>query len=251
MKHTSLYTNIQAKAEKKQKMLAVLVDPDKFSAASLDALCKKSAYFDYLFVGGSLISTDNFEKVLTGLKQACPNPLIIFPGNNLQISSQADAILFLSLISGRNPELLIGQHVVAAPVIRNKNIEPISTGYMLIESGKLTTAVYLSGALPIPRDKNDIAAATALAGSYLGMQLIYMDAGSGASQPISTAMVSEVKKNIRIPLLVGGGIKNGETAFELYKAGADMLVIGNGAESSYGLIDDIAEAASQAVQASR
>jgi putative glycerol-1-phosphate prenyltransferase len=165
-------------------------------------------------------------------------PVVLFPGSNLYIHSDADGILFLSLISGRNPEFLIGQHVVAAPLLKASGLEILPTGYMLVDGGKPTTVSYISNTQPIPADKADIAACTAMAGEMLGQQLLYLDAGSGAENPVSPGMISAVKKATSLPLLAGGGIRSGEQARNAWEAGADCIVIGNVLESNPGLLED-------------
>lgn len=235
----SVYSIFQQSLQKKQ--IALLIDPDKCDTENMEKRLKIAgqAGFDYIFVGGSLITNNHFESCIRRIKNLSSIPLVIFPGNNLQLSSDADAILFLSLISGRNPEHLIGSQVIAAPVIRKMQLEAISTGYMLIESGKVTAAQYMSGTLPIPNDKPEIAKSTAMAGEMLGLKAIYMDAGSGALHPIPEKMISEVKKNISIPLIIGGGIRNSQQAAAAAKAGADILVIGNAAEQNPEIIIEI------------
>ncbi len=171
--------------------------------------------------------------------------MVLFPGSNLQINEAADAILFLSLISGRNPDLLIGQHVIAAPLIKKYGLEVIPTGYLLINSGNDTTVSYMSNTQPIPYDKPDIAACTAIAGEMLGLEIIYMDAGSGAAQPISTDMISKVRKSIDTPLIIGGGINTAKKAETILKAGADMIVVGNGIEENPSLLVTISETIQQ------
>ena len=169
-------------------------------------------------------------------------PVILFPGNAMQINKNADGILFLSLISGRNPELLIGKQVISAPILKQASLEVISTGYMLIDSGRPTTASYMSNTLPIPRNKNGIATSTAMAGEYLGMKLIYMDGGSGAKKPIEIDMIKQVSKQINIPLIIGGGICNAQKAIDNCNAGADLIVVGNAIEKNADLILEISKA---------
>jgi putative glycerol-1-phosphate prenyltransferase len=176
---------------------------------------------------------------LTG---GCTIPVILFPGSSTQVSKYADALLYLSLISGRNPELLIGQHVVSAPVIKQSGLEIMSTGYMVIDGGAPTTVSYISNATPIPADKNEIAMCTAMAGEMLGMKLIYMDAGSGAKRPITESMIEKVASCIEIPLIIGGGITNPEKAYLNCKAGADIIVVGNAIEKDESLIMEMAAA---------
>jgi phosphoglycerol geranylgeranyltransferase len=207
----------------------VLLDPDKIKGEKLKrfvAYCEKSGVDGFL-IGGSLLLEGNLYESITTLKSASKLPVIIFPGEVDQITPNADAVLFISLISGRNADQIIGKHVLAAPIIRKHKIEPISTGYMLIESGSLTTAEYVSGSKPIPRKKPEIAAATALAGEYLGMKLIYLEAGSGADQPVPDEMVKLVSQQCSIPVIVGGGIRDSETAGQKVKNGAGIIVIGN------------------------
>ncbi len=223
---------------KKNKQLAVLIDPDKLSDDQLvetSKLADKEGV-DFLFVGGSLITSDSLSRCIKTIKKYTEIPVILFPGNSYQISSSADALLFLQLISGRNPDMLIGWHVLAAPYIKLSGVETISTGYMIIDSGVPTSVSYMSNSMPIPNDKNDIAACTAMAGEMLGLKTIFMDAGSGAHTPITEEMVSFVKGSIEIPLIIGGGIKTPDKARSIFKAGADIVVIGNVFEEDPGLI---------------
>lgn len=227
-----------------RKLLAVLIDPDTPDPRELDELTHhvNEAGADLIFLGGSLLSKDTLESCVRRLKETTSVPVILFPGSALQISDQADAMLFLSLISGRNPELLIGTHVIAAPYIRQAGIEVMPTGYMLVDSGKPTTASYMSNSQPIPHNKPDIAACTAMAGEMLGLKLMYLDGGSGAEQPVSEAMVSRVRQSVDAPIIVGGGIRSAEKARQLAQAGADVIVIGNATEKNPGLINEIAQA---------
>lgn len=227
-----------------KKQFAVLIDPDKCTNESLDGLIAnaKESDVDFFFVGGSLITNDNLDNCIKALKSKSDIPVVLFPGNTLQVNEHADAILLLSVISGRNPEMLIGQHVIAAPRLKASGLEIISTGYMLIESGKATSASYMSNTTPIPHDKNDIAACTAMAGEMLGLKAIFMDGGSGANTPISGGMIKTVSKNIDTILIIGGGIKTAEKAIENCKAGADIIVVGNAIEKQDSLIVEIARA---------
>jgi putative glycerol-1-phosphate prenyltransferase len=204
--------------------------------------CANHAKVDYFFVGGSLLIDDNLEKCIQTIKNNSSIPVVLFPGNAMQISKSADAILFLSLISGRNPEFLIGKQVITAPILKQTDIEVISTGYMLVNSGKPTTASYMSNTNPIPYEKTNVAACTAMAGEFLGMKLIYMDGGSGAETPISTKMINTVSKTIDIPLIIGGGITSAKKALENCQAGADIIVVGNAIEKENSLIKEISEA---------
>lgn len=240
----SIFTTITDKKNNSVKQFAVLVDPDKPDNSQIEAISKLSsdAGVDYFFVGGSLLSKNSLDNCIKILKTNSSIPVIIFPGNNLQISSYADAILFLSLISGRNPDLLIGNHVIAAPYIKESGLEVIPTAYMLIDSGKPTSALYMSNTMPIPADKSDIAACTAMAGEMLGLKMIYLDAGSGAINPISAKMIESVRANTTSPIICGGGINSPEKAVEDCKSGADIVVVGNGIEKSSQLIKEVAEA---------
>ncbi|MFA5419259.1 MAG: geranylgeranylglyceryl/heptaprenylglyceryl phosphate synthase [Bacteroidales bacterium] len=221
-----------------KKQLAVLIDPDKLSQDQLIETAKLSqqAGVDFLFVGGSLMTSDMLFHCIRILKENSTIPVILFPGNSYQITRNADAMLFLSLISGRNADMLIGMHVLSAPYIKLAGLETISTGYMLIDSGKPTSVTYMSNSFPIPNDKNDIAACTAMAGEMLGMQTIFMDAGSGALRTVPEQMISFVKGSIGVPLIIGGGIRTPETAKNILNAGADIIVVGNRFEEDPKLI---------------
>lgn len=227
-----------------KKSIAVLIDPDKIEEASklthLINLANENCV-DYFLVGGSLITSTNLSEVVNHIKAAVTIPVIIFPGSSIQIDPSADAILFLSLISGRNPDLLIGQHVVAAPILKNTTLEIIPTGYLLINSGKTTSVAYISNTTPIPDDKYSLAACTALAGELLGLKLMYLDAGSGAEKEINARMISTIRKSVKAPLVVGGGIDSARKALNALEAGADMIVIGNALEKDPNLLIDISE----------
>jgi putative glycerol-1-phosphate prenyltransferase len=226
-----------------KKQFAVLVDPDKYNSKQLIDLVTlaQKSMVSYFFVGGSLLSDGNLDTTISVIKDHSEVPVIIFPGDEMQISKYADAILLLSMISGRNPELLIGKHVIAAPYLKRSGLEILPTGYMLIDSGRSTTALYMSNTMPIPANKDEIAVCTAMAGEMLGLKLIYMDGGSGADDPVPTSMIEKVKQNISVPLILGGGIRNPETAREKFKAGADVIVVGNAIESDQSLLTKIAE----------
>ena len=232
------------------KSFAVLLDPDKVDATTCLPILNITseinyAPVDFFFVGGSLITHYTIGRLIQTIKDFCQTPVVLFPGNVLHIDASADAILLLSLISGRNPDLLIGQHVIAAPILKNSNLEILSTGYLLIESGLSTTVSYMSNTTPIPHDKPSIAACTAMAGEMLGMKLIYLDAGSGAQRPVSSKMIASVRKNIEIPLIVGGGINSVQKATEILEAGADVIVVGNGIEQNPFLLTEISLKISQ------
>lgn len=207
----------------------ILIDPDKINREKLPdylSVCEESGVDGFL-IGGSLILNNSFEDFIKTAKKNTNLPVIIFPGSINQISSYADAILFLSVISGRNPEHLIGKHVLAAPIIKEANLEVISVGYILVESGAATTAQYMDGSSPIPRDKHEIAAATALAAEYLGMKFIYLEAGSGARNTIPCNMIRKVSEYCSLPIIVGGGIKNPFEAREKIESGANIIITGN------------------------
>ncbi|MGL4629584.1 MAG: geranylgeranylglyceryl/heptaprenylglyceryl phosphate synthase [Leadbetterella sp.] len=229
---------VQAKGK---KSLAVLIDPDKIDAYSLkeriDMLNQHP--IDFVFVGGSLISSDKMSWVLSELKPKTKQAKIIFPGHGSHIDDQADAILLLSLISGRNPEYLIGQHVISAPALKRSKLEILPVGYILIDGGTPTTVSYISNTFPIPANKPDVAAATALAGNLLGLKIIYLDAGSGAKNAINSHIIEAVSSTIDCPLIVGGGINTGEKAYSAWKAGADIIVVGNSLETNPDFIHDI------------
>ena len=239
-----IYHSLTEKKANGLKSFAVLVDPDKVNKQKIADIAAKAvdAKVDYLLVGGSLVVTNHLDDVVKQFKQECDIPVILFPGSPSQLSPFADALLYLSLISGRNAELLIGQHVISAPVVKQSGLEIMSTGYMVIDGGAPTTVSYISNANPIPADKNEIAVCTAMAGEMLGMKLIYMDSGSGAKRAISESMIESVAKNIEAPLIVGGGITNPEKAYLNCKAGADVIVVGNAIEKDASLIKEMAAA---------
>lgn len=243
----SIYTKLTRQKAAKRKAFAVLVDPDKVNTDQLTELCAlaNEAAVDYLFVGGSLVVTNHLDTVVQQIKKETDIPVILFPGSPNQLSPFADALLYLSLISGRNPELLIGQHVISAPMVKQSGLEIMSTGYMVIDGGAPTTVSYISNAAPVPHDKKEIAVCTAMAGEMLGMKLIYMDAGSGAKRPISEGMIAAVASHIAIPLIVGGGITDPEKAYLNCKAGADVIVVGNAIEKDISLLKEMSAAISQ------
>jgi phosphoglycerol geranylgeranyltransferase len=234
---------LHAKVEGR-KYFAILIDPDKLKISRIDKIIELAvrAKADCFFLGGSLIVNDVLDDAILRIKAACNIPIILFPGSSRQLSYKADALLFLSLISGRNPELLIGKHVESAPFLKISPLEIISTGYMLIDGGVATSVSYMSNTYPIPATKDDIAVCTAIAGEMLGLKLIYMDAGSGAKNPVSTSMIEAVSGAIDIPLIVGGGISTPEKARANVEAGANIVVVGNAIEKDPMLIEDIAAA---------
>jgi phosphoglycerol geranylgeranyltransferase len=239
-----LYKQFIARKEQGKKSFTVLIDPDKVNAQSIEQITTLAmdAKVDYFFVGGSLVISNHLDECIQQIKSLCNIPVVLFPGSPSQVSKYADALLYLSLISGRNPELLIGQHVVSAPFVKKSGLEIMPTGYMVVDGGAPTTVSYISNATPIPADKNEIAMCTAMAGEMLGMKLIYMDAGSGAKRPITEQMIEKVASYIESPLIVGGGIIEPEKAYRNCKAGADVIVVGNAIEKDPSLIKEMAAA---------
>lgn len=217
-----------------KKGLAVLLDPDKVRLDDLGPFvlsCNKLGV-TFFFVGGSLISDDQTKEIVSVIKAHSKIPVVIFPGSNLHIEPTADAILLLSLISGRNPEFLIGQHVVAAPMLKRSGLEIMPTAYLLVDSGTATTVSYISNTMPLPANKPDVAACTAMAGEMLGLKLTYLDGGSGAQNPVPASLIAAVKKATETPLIVGGGINSIQKAESAFRAGADLIVVGNALEKS-------------------
>ena len=240
----NIYKKITANRKANKKSFALLIDPDKQNKNQLLSIIEKAndANTDYFFVGGSLLTNDSLDLCLNTLKENSTIPIVLFPGNAMQVNDKADGILFLSLISGRNAEMLIGKQVITAPILKQSSLEVLPTGYILIDSGKPTTVSYMSNTTPIPANKNTVAACTAMAGEMLGLKLIFMDGGSGAKNPISEAMIKEVRKSISVPLIIGGGINSGKKAIGNCKAGADIIVVGNAIEKDKSLITEIANA---------
>lgn len=230
-----VYQQIIERKKQGHKSLAVLIDPDKVTRESCAKLVNYAieSKVDYFFVGGSLIADGQLSETIGTIKEISESiPVIIFPGSNLHIDESADAILLLSLISGRNPELLIGQHVVAAPILKKSKLEVLSTGYMLIDGGNSTTVSYISNTTPIPSNKPEIALCTAMAGEMLGMKLIYLDGGSGALNPVDSAVIKAVSNEISLPLIVGGGINTEQKVIDALEGGADVVVVGTGIEKN-------------------
>lgn len=224
-------------ADRSKKQFALLVDPDKHDDRSLEKLMKIINQYppDILLVGGSILFKP-IDLTITSLKLGTKLPVFLFPGNVMQLSDRADGILFLSLISGRNPEFLIGNHVLAAPHLGRSGIEVIPTGYLLIENGHSSTVEYVSNTRPIPAGKHELAVATSMAGEMLGMKSIYLEAGSGAENCVEAGMIASIRKKISLPLIVGGGISTIKQAEEIYDAGADMIVVGNAIENDPSLV---------------
>ncbi len=239
-----IYPELVAAKQRGEKRLALLFDPDKLSLQKMRPALDLALEcgMDYFFIGGSLIVNAMLDPLLVTIRESCQIPIILFPGSSFQLSYRADGILLLSLISGRNPELLIGQHVVAAPYLKMSPLEIISTGYMLVDGGVQSSVQYMSNTSPIPAGKDDIAVCTALAGEMLGLKTIYLEAGSGALNPVSESMIEAVSSTLTIPLIVGGGIKTPEKAAANFRAGADVIVVGNAIENDPGLIRELAAA---------
>lgn len=235
---TPILSRIQEGSAEGKRFFAWLIDPDKYSHNGLmDNLEEANkGGVDVIFVGGSLMMADQLDDCLKLIKGQTNIPVLLFPGNSMQINENADGLLFLSLISGRNPDLLIGRHVETAPILKSSSLEILPTGYMLVNTGSATTASYISHTIPIPYHKDDIALSTAMAGEMLGLQLIYLDGGSGAKQPVSPSMIRKVKEHIQVPLVVGGGIRDPESVQQAYEAGADVVVVGNAIENNHHLL---------------
>ncbi|HNR42167.1 MAG TPA: geranylgeranylglyceryl/heptaprenylglyceryl phosphate synthase [Bacteroidales bacterium] len=221
------------------KRVALLLDPDKSEGPVLEEILGIASEHraDYIFTGGSL-TFNSVDNLIDAIREKCNIPVILFPGNLLQLSRKADAVLLLSLISGRNPDLLIGNHVIAAPYLRDIRKKLISVGYILIGSGQRSSVEYISNTCPIPADKPEIAVATALAGEMLGLKMIYLEGGSGASNPVPPEIIRAVRSNISIPVAVGGGLKLPQEIMDAFDAGADLIVLGNGCEKNPHLLAD-------------
>ncbi len=244
----TLYKKFLQDKKDGKKSFACLLDPDKLSLSNVDDAIKMSieSEVDYFFVGGSLIVNLMLDELISNIKKQCDIPVILFPGGTNQISYRADALLFLSLISGRNPDLLIGKHVETAPFLKISPLEILSTGYILVDGGVPTTVSYMSNTYPIPGNKDDIAVCTAIAGEFLGLKLMYMDAGSGARTPISDSMITKVSSGVDCPLIIGGGIRTPEMCKQKALAGADVVVVGNAIESEPSLVKEMAAAVHEA-----
>jgi phosphoglycerol geranylgeranyltransferase len=230
---TSIYQRLLSTSAERGAGFIVLIDPDKLAVDDMPRFADYclGAGVDALFVGGSLCQAVELDVYVGALRNASDLPVIGFPGSITQISRHLDAVLYLSIISGRNPEYLFGQHVHAAPIIKHLGVEPIPTGYMLIESGRPTTAQYMSHSLPIPRHKPDVAAATGLAAEMMGMKLLFTDGGSGADDAVPVEMITAITEMCSIPLVVGGGIRTPRQVAERVDAGASFIVVGNAFEA--------------------
>ncbi|MDA8695991.1 geranylgeranylglyceryl/heptaprenylglyceryl phosphate synthase [Flavobacteriales bacterium] len=225
-------TSLESAVAQGRKGLAVLVDPDKVKSESdLDWMSREgSEAVHTVLLGGSLVTEGSMDAVAGWIRERTDAPIVLFPGSPSQLTAEADALLFLSVISGRNPDALIGKHVEAAPRVRELGLDAVGCGYMLIDGGRTTTAHYMSGSLPIPGDKPDIAAATALASHYLGQQCMYMDTGSGADHPVSSEMIAAVRAAVPCPIIVGGGMTTADDVIDAWAAGADLAVVGSAIE---------------------
>jgi phosphoglycerol geranylgeranyltransferase len=225
-----IYTTLTGLLGKK-KILALLIDPDETEAHRTVVLMKQASDsgVSLILVGGSLVN-EPIDLLIATIKDQISAPVVLFPGNPSQLSNKADGLLLLSLISGRNPEFLIGNHVIAAQFLKNSSLEIIPAGYMLVENGSISSVEYMSNTKPLPRNKPEIAVSTAIAGEMLGLKLIYLEGGSGAKKIIPPRLIYAVKKNIKVPLIVGGGIRHPDDLSRVFDAGADIAVVGNAAE---------------------
>ena len=240
----SVYQKLLQIRDEKGAGFFVLLDPDKMNVPEIVRLASKAERCgaDGLLVGSSFLLSSRFDEAVKEIKANVSVPVVIFPGNANQVSRHADAILFLSLLSGRNPHFLVGEQVKAAPMIKEFGLEPIPTGYLLIESGAPTSVQFMSQTQPIPKDKPDIAKAHALAAEYLGMKFVFLEAGSGAENPVPDNIIRETKDLISIPIIVGGGIRSPEIAYSKVKSGASFVVIGNAFEEDDSIMKEFAEA---------
>ena len=237
----NIYQNILSSVDKGQKLLAVLIDPDKIEINEISRFVKKinASIASYIFVGGSTVEAYDCDKVVIEIRKYTSLPIVLFPGDVTQITDKAEALLFLSLISGRNPEYLIGKHVESISRLKGTNLEIIPTGYILIENGKETSVQRVTGTKPIPRNNTENIADTAIAGELLGMKLIYLEAGSGALEPLTPEIIKKVSTIVNIPLIVGGGIRTKEQLQSAYRSGADLVVIGTAFEEDESFFDEI------------
>ena len=237
----NILKNILGSIEKGERLLAVLIDPDKMEIEQIPKFMVKvnSSIVSHVFIGGSEVKKEACDHVVSIVKQHTQLPIVLFPGDVTQITDKADGLLFLSLISGRNPEYLIGKHVESISKLKRTNLEVISTGYILVENGKETSVQRVTGTKPLPRDNPKEIVDTAHAGQLLGMKLMYLEAGSGASEPVTTGIIKEVKKTIDIPLIVGGGIKSKSQLEMTFNSGADLVVIGTAFEEDLSFFDEL------------
>jgi len=235
-----IYKSILLSKKKDKKLFSVLIDPDKFSPEVIREAHK--AKVNFIFIGGSKIRNGGFHKCVNTIRKLTTIPLVIFPGDREQVSDKADAILLLSLISGRNPDYLIGEHIQAAHRLKRSGLEIIPTGYILIGGGKKISTQAVTRTSPIKNSDKELAVSTAIAGELLGMKMIYLEAGSGTTVPLDTLLVKKVRKNVSVPILAGGGIDSAEKAVALCRSGADMVVVGNAIEKDITLVGKIAKA---------
>ncbi|RAJ14956.1 geranylgeranylglyceryl/heptaprenylglyceryl phosphate synthase [Olleya aquimaris] len=237
----TVYNDILSAKAKQKNLLAILIDPDKFDVNLISQLADNinNSIITHIFVGGSTVEVEATQRLVSALKPLTHLPIVLFPGDVTQISKEANAILFLSLISGRNPKYLIEKQIEAVSLLKNTNLEVIPTGYILIENGKETAVQKVTNTLPIPTALQQLVADTAKAGELLGKKLIYLEAGSGALHPVPTHLISLVKQELTIPLIVGGGIRNKQQLEEAYQAGADLVVIGTAFEHNDSFFNDL------------
>ena len=232
-----ILAHIHKSSKKGEKLLAILLDPDKTTISEIPSISKRieNLKANFIFVGGSFVEKGITDIFVQKLKEFTNISIVLFPGDYSQVTNKADALLFLSLLSGRNPEYLIEQQIKAVPFLKNSSLEIIPTGYILIDGGTNSSVLKVSKTTAIPQNNIDLAVGTAVAGMYKGKQLIYLEAGSGAKFPVNSGLISAVKKNINIPLIVGGGIRTKEQLNNAYKSGADVVVIGTAFENNINL----------------
>ncbi len=240
-KKKSIYQSILKSITDKNRLLAILIDPDKFSIEHVEGFFKKvnQSIATHIFVGGSTVEPNATEILVSEIQNHTKLPVVLFPGDVTQITDKADALLFLSLISGRNPDYLIGKHVESVSKLRHTNLEVIPTGYMLIESGNETAVQRVTKTKPMPMNNTEQIIDTAIAGELLGMKLLYLEAGSGAINPILEDVISKTKKTLKIPLIVGGGIRHKKQLENAYNAGADIVVIGTAFEEDESFFEEL------------
>jgi len=236
-----IYTTLLQTISEEKKGLAVLIDPEKMDVEKASGFIIKvnQSIATHIFVGGSTVDHDATEVLVIEIKKHTDLPVVLFPGDVSQITDHADGLLFLSLISGDNPEYLIGKHIKAVSKLRGSNLEVIPTGYVLVENGKQTSVEKVTQTTPLSREKTQIIVDTAIAGELLGMKLIYLEAGSGALEPVPNEIINFVKRELSIPLIVGGGIRTKQQLNDAYKFGADLLVIGTAFEDDEGFFDEL------------
>lgn len=238
-----VYPKLLSAYQNKTAQLAVLLDPDsELNDSLIDFIsdCIKNGV-DYFFVGGSLTTEDHLEEIILFIKANCTIPVVLFPGSLQQLNQHADAVLFLSVLSSRNAEHIIGQQVIAAPHVKKLGLEPIGTAYLVVDGGKATTVSYITNSAPIPNNKPRIAAATAMAADIMGFPIVYLDAGSGAQQNVSPAIIQAVSVSIQKPLVVGGGITSAQQAELAWQSGATVVVVGNVLEENPKLIESFCQ----------